>query len=199
MHTPNKIDTLDEALRVIFLEGAKDASDTADAEMQLILSSPADIAMSEDKKVLLMQKLNTVIASLSFGQLLQQAMQNLNVTEGVIAEKSKIPVSVVTDLKNDVIYPNNVPIVLFKNLLSALSLSFKPVETAIRKTFEILQSQVAVKNESPSGFSPAFRKGYYTSRESFTKISPKTDGKELFENKEALEKYLSRLNELMNS
>lgn len=198
MHTPNKIDTLDEALRVIFLEGAKDASDTADAEMQLILSSPADITMNEDKKALLMQKLNAVIASLSFGQLLQQAMQNLNVTEDIIAEKSKIPVSVVADLKNDAIYTNNVPIVLFKSLLSTLKLSFKPVEAAIRKTFEILQSQVAVRSDSPSGFSPAFRKGYYTSRESFAKNSPKADGKELFENKEALEKYLSRLSELMN-
>ena len=199
MHTPNKIDTLDEALRVIFLESAKDASDNADAEMQLILSSPVDIAMREEKKAMLIQKLNAVKASLSFGQLLQQAMLNLNVTEEVIAEKSKIPVSVVADLKNDAIYTNNVPIVLFKSLLSTLKLFFKPVETAIRKTFEILQSQVAVKDDSPSGFSPAFRKGYYTSRESFTKNSPKTDGKELFENKEALEKYLSRLNELMNS
>jgi hypothetical protein len=199
MHTQNKIDTLDEALRVIFLEGAKDAPETADAEMQLILSSPSDIAMSEDKKAMLIQKLNTVIVSFSFGQLLQQAMHNLNVTEEVIAEKSKIPVSVVADLKNDAIYTNNVPIVLFKNLLSALGLSFKPVETAMRKTFEILQNQVAVRGDNPSGFSPAFRKGYYTSRESFTKNSPKTDGKELFENKEALEKYLSRLNELMNS
>ena len=30
MDTPNKIDTRDEALRVIFLESAKDASGTAD-------------------------------------------------------------------------------------------------------------------------------------------------------------------------
>jgi hypothetical protein len=199
MDTPNKIDTLDEALRVIFLESTKDASGTADIEMQLILSSPADINMSDDKKVLLVQKLNTLISSLSFGQLLQQTMQNLNISEEVIAEKSKLPVDVINGLRGDTVYANNVPIVLFKSLLSALSLSFKPVETAIRKTFEILQSQVAVKNDNLSGFSPAFRKGYYTSRESFSKNSPKTDGKELFENKEALEKYLSRLNELMNS
>ncbi len=184
---------------MIFLESAKDASDTPEVEMQLILSSSAEITMNEDKKALLIQKLNAVIAPLSFGQLLHQAMQNMNANEDVIAEKSKIPVSVVEDLKNDAIYTNNVPIVLFKSLLSALNLSFKSVETSIRKTFEILQSQVVVKNDNQSGFSPAFRKGYYASRESFSKNSPKTDGKELFENKEALEKYLSRLDELMNS
>jgi hypothetical protein len=145
MHTQNKIDTLDEALRVIFLEGAKDAPETADAEMQLILSSPSDIAMSEDKKAMLIQKLNTVIVSFSFGQLLQQAMHNLNVTEEVIAEKSKIPVSVVADLKNDAIYTNNVPIVLFKNLLSALGLSFKPVKQLCVKHLKYCKTRLQLE------------------------------------------------------
>lgn len=199
MQTPNKIDTLDEALRLIFLESSKDASDTSDGEMQLILSSSVDVIMNEEKEALLIEKLNAVIAPSSFGQLLEEAMQNLNTTEEVVAAKSNVPVSVVAELKNDTIYTNNVPIVLFKSLLSALNLTFKPVESAIRKTFEILQSQIVVKNDNQSGFSPAFRKGYYTSRESLSKSSHKPDGKELFENKEALEKYLSRLNELMNS
>lgn len=198
MDTPNKIDTLDEALRVIFLESAKD-TEAAGVGMQLLLSSPVSVNMSNEKKTLLMQKLNAVITSLSFGQLLQQAMQNLNATDEIVSEKSKLPITVIADLKNDNIYTNNVPIVLFKGLLSALNLSFKPVEEAIRKTFEMLQSQVAMKSNNLSGFSPAFRKGYYTSRESLSKNAPNTDGKELFENKEALDKYLARLNELMNN
>lgn len=198
MDSPNKIDTLDEALRVVFLESAK-GTEEAGAEMQLLLTAPVSVSMSDEKKAFLIQKLNTVITSLSFGQLLQQVMGNLNITEEVVAEKSKLPVSVIVDLKNDTIYTNNVPIVFFKQLLLALNLSFKPVEEAIRKTFEMLQSQVSLKSSNLSGFSPAFRKGYYTSRESLSKNSPNTDGKELFENKEALEKYLTRLNELMNN
>ena len=200
MDTQNKIDTLDETLRVIFLESAKDVNISAsDKEMKLILFSSPNVLMTEDKKALLMQKLNALIASLSFGQLLQQAILNMNINDDAVAEKSNIPLSVIHDLRNDAIYTNNVPIVLFKNLLSVLNLSFTSVEAAIRKTFEVLQSQVAAKHNNLSGFSPAFRKGYYTSRETFSKNSPKSDGKELFENKEALEKYLTRLKELMNS
>jgi len=198
MDAPKKIDTLDEALRVIFLESAKD-TDAAGVGVQILLSSPVSVNMSDEKKALIIQQLNAVITSLSFGQLLQLAMQNLNTTDEVVAEKSKLPITVIADLKNDSIYTNNVPIVLFKGLLTNLNLSFKPVEEAIRKTFEMLQSQVGIKSNNFSGFSPAFRKGYYTSRELLSKNAPNTDGKELFENIEALDKYLARLNELMNN
>jgi hypothetical protein len=199
MNTPNKIDTLDEALRVIFLESAKETDAiNPEQEMNQILSS-ADFVMIGTKKTLMLEKLNAVSTSLSFGQLLQKAIVDLNTTEAVIAEKSSLPVEIIEKLKNDSIYTNNVPIKLFKNLVSFLNISFKAVEESVRKTFEILQSPAAAKSDSFSGFSPAFRKGYYASRESLKKNTPTTDGKELFENKESLEKYLSRLNELMNS
>lgn len=198
MDTQKKIDTLDEALRVIFLEGAKE-TDVAETEMQMLLSSPISVNMDNERKLALLQKLNSLAESLSFGQLLQQAMQYMGATEELIAEKVKLPISVIGELKNDTIYTNNVPIVFFKGLLSSLNISFKSAEAAIRKTFEMLQNQTTIKNNALSGFSPAFRKGYYTAKESFSKSSPNTDGKELFENKEALEKYLTRLSELMNS
>ena len=199
MNTPNKIDTLDEALRIIFLESAKEIDGVNPEQgMNQILSS-VDVVMNDTKKTLLLEKLNNIIVSLSFGQLLQQAMNNMNVNEVAAAEKSNLPISIIEDLKNDAIYTNNVPIKLFKNLISFLNISFKSVDKSVRKTFEILQSTASLKNDSFSGFSPAFRKGYYVSRELLTKNAPIADGKELFENKESLEKYLSRLNELMNS
>jgi len=195
----SKIDAFDEALRVIFLESAKEG-DVENLNMQMAIMLPStEIVMSDQKKDLLLQKLNAVITSLSFGQLLQQAMQTMGVSEALAAEKSSLPVNVIQDLKGDVIYTNNVPIKLLKNLLTVLNISFKSVEASIRKTFEMLQSQTFSKNDSFSGFSPAFRKGYFASRETFSNKTSKTDGKELYENKEALEKYLTRLNELMNS
>lgn len=199
MNTPNKIDTLDEALRVIFLESAKETDAlNSEQEMNQILSS-VDFVMSDVKKMLMLEKLNAVSTSLSLGQLLQRAIADLSTTDAVIAEKSNLPIEIIENLKNDSIYTNNVPIKLFKNLVSFLNISFKAVEESVRKTFEILQSPAVAKSDSFSGFSPAFRKGYYASRESLTKNTSATDGKELFENKESLEKYLSRLNVLMNN
>jgi len=199
MNTPNKIDTLDEALRVIFLESAKEGKDiNSEQEMKQILSS-ANFVMSDAKKNLLLEKLNAVSTSLSFGQLLQKVIIEMGINVVTVAEKSSLPVDIIESLKSDSLYTNNIPIKLFKNLVSFLNIPFKAVEESVRKTFEILQSPAAAKSDSFSGFSPAFRKGYYASRESLTKNTPATDGKELFENKESLEKYLTRLNELMNS
>lgn len=183
MNTPNKIDTLDEALRVIFLESAKETDAiNPEQEMNQILSS-ADFVMIGTKKTLMLEKLNAVSTSLSFGQLLQKAIVDLNTTEAVIAEKSSLPVKIIEKLKNDSIYTNNVPIKLFKNLVSFLNISFKAVEESVRKTFEILQSPAAAKSDSFSGFSPAFRKGYYASRESLKKILPQQTGKNYLKTK----------------
>ncbi len=200
MDIQNNIDALDEALKLIFLENPKESNvSSLEKEVEQLLSFSPVKTMAANKMALLIQKLNVVATSLTFGQLFQQALKKENLAEESIAEKIKLPIDVILELKMDNVYTNNIPIVLFRNLLSTLNLSFKSVETAIRKTFEVLQNQVEPRQSNLSGFSPAFRKGFYTSRESFSKNSHKTDGKELFENKEALEKYLIRLNELMNN
>jgi hypothetical protein len=103
----------------------------------------------------------------------------------------------IKDLQRDSIYPNNVPVVLFRKLLAALKISFQSAERAIRQTFEQLQSQSGVVFQA--GLSPAFKKGNFASRESLYKSAPPSDGKELFQNEEALNRYLNKLSELMNA
>ena len=119
--------------------------------------------------------------------------------EAVVAHESELPIEVIQDLKGDLVYTNNIPINLFRKLLSILNISFASAESAVRKTFEILQHQVSGRTNSYSGFNPTYRKGHLTSKEELLKNNSRSDGKELFENKEALDKYLLRLNELMNN
>lgn len=195
MKTQNIIDSLQEALRIIYLEGSKDATISSDKQMLFLQFS--DRQMSDTKKELLLKKLKDVMCSPSFGQLLHQSIQQMDLSDLLIAEKVKLPVTVIKELKEDAIYTNNVPIFFLKNLLVLLNLSFSSVEQAIRKTFDGLQSQGSMRIETYSAFSPAFRKGHYSSRESITENRMKADGKELFENKEALDKYLARLDNLM--
>lgn len=188
-------DGLDEALRIIYLETAKDQVDT-EKEMTYILASEG-VDMDPFRYQQLMEKLGAIINEQSFGKLLQQVIGNEQ-TDAQVAAAAQLPAQVIADLMEDTIYTNNVPIVLFRNLLVAFNISFRSAERAIRKTFDMLQSQDTIRKATLSGFNPAFRKGYYVSKESFVRNTPKSDGKELYENKEALEKYLSRLNELMN-
>ncbi len=197
METQNTIDSIQEALRIIYLEDAKEHLVSAEKQMSFLLSSQTQ--MKDDKKELLFEKLNDVMCSLTFGQLLQHRIQQLGISETLIAEKADLPVTVIKELQKDAIYTNNVPIVFLKKLLVQLNLSFASAERAIHKTFDSLQSQVMMKTTSCSGFSPAFRKGNDTSRQLITDSRMKIDGKELFENREALNKYLARLDNLMNN
>jgi hypothetical protein len=200
MSKEDKIDALDEALRLIYLESAKDMNTlNTNKEIQRILSHSGSSVMSSSKEALLLQKLQSLTTSLSFGQLFIQAIQKAGTNEQTIATEIGLPLKIIQELKSDSVYTNNVPIVLFKNLLSLLNISFKAAEQSVRKTFEILQSNSSLKQEALSVFSPAFRKGNYKSGESLSRSMLKTDGKELFENKESLDKYLFRLNELMNN
>lgn len=198
MDTQNKIDSLDEALRLIYLEAAKETDiQVSTKEIKYILSNDTTIQMSENRKKMLLERLKEVGVSLSFGQIVQKALDESN--EKSVLEKSNLPLEVLNELKRDSIYTNNVPIIFLKNLLSILNIPFSTAEAAIKKTFEMLQRQDSIKQNDCSVFSLAYRKGYYNSRESMNRNTSKSDGKELFENKESLEKYLKRLSELMSN
>lgn len=194
MNTQNKVDALDEALRIIYLEGAKE-SDEAVSEMKYIMSLPVTKEMTGGKKSELITKLGAAMNSLSLGQVIQTAMANVNLSDEQLAASASLPASVLTGLKEDKIYTNSVPIMFFKKLLNSLNIHTAAATQAIRKTLEILQSQ-KVTEQSFSGFRPAFRRGIHSS-ESMAQNIIEPDGKDLFENKEAMENYITRLEELM--
>src|SRR5689334_5149475 len=98
----NKIDTLDEALRIICLENSKeDDASVSSKNLTQILSYSAAVEMDSDKKDLMLQKLQTLLKSLSFGQLIAQAIQDSKIDEETAAAKIGLPIEVVRDLKND--------------------------------------------------------------------------------------------------
>jgi hypothetical protein len=83
----------------------------------------------------------------------------------------EFPEDVLEQLKADSFWPNSVPIIVFKNMLRHLGIGFAEAEKAIWVTYEILEKKKPAK-----------------------RLYTKSD---LWECKEALAKYLSRLKELM--
>lgn len=191
-----KVDVLDEGLRVLSFE--RTLNEIPGKELSLILSASPAIEMPEARKQQLLTKLGALINTPSLGQVLQQQLSASAVTADELASNVKLPAKVVADLLTDTIYTNNVPIVLFKNLLSYLNVSFLTAEKGIRKTFEMLQSKLSPDNPG-YGLQPTFRSGLFMSKaENALPLLKATDGKELYENKEAIEKYINRLSELLN-
>lgn len=192
----DNIEIMDEALRILVLERASNA-EHVDQEMSMILSNDSLLDMPSAKKEMLFAALNDIVTTPSLGQVIQEKLQQMNITSAQLSDTVKLPVQVIDRLTSDDLYTNNVPIVLFKNLLNYLNIKFSAAEKCIRKTFELLQSKV-FNHDANIALTPAFRNSLYTSKSITVPSQRATDGKELFENSEAMEKYLNRLRELLN-
>lgn len=196
MDNDNQIDPLEEIMRVMYLDQVRTMN--AD-ELQLELSRIQDSnqgTTASDKKEMMIARLSAVMMQPSFGQLIQKAIEEKHLHEEMLTEKTGLSSLVIGELKSDTVYPNNVPIQLFKKLVIALGLPFSSVKNAVLKTFEELKHQASLRDFT--GYSPAYRKGYLRAGNDQTRKDHYDDGKELFENEEALNKYLNRLEELMN-
>lgn len=196
----HQIDIHDEALRITYLDHARSwGADTVTPLASTVFNLQPSVAMKVEKRQLLLGRLQDVMEALSFGELLDASIQKSGLSEQVLAEQSGLAQNVIRELREDAVYANSVPVMFFKNLLSALHIAAKPARQAINKTFEILQHQVLNHPQIVSALAPAYRKGYYVSRESAIKKAAASDGRELFENKEALDRYLDCLEELMDA
>lgn len=87
-----------------------------------------------------------------------------------------IPADIFEQLKNDNFWPNSIPIYCFRNMMRLLNISILSVVPAIYETVKILEEKKKTESE------PNFR------------IDTRSD---LWECKEAVDRYVSRLSELI--
>jgi hypothetical protein len=201
MPNSNSKHAFDEALRIFWLEHAREAdSNISEKELQLIFSSTNDaLEMSEAKRDELVNKLFDTVKSASLGQLVTEAMEAKGIKQQALAKATKVPAYIIKGLKADSVFPNNIPVLLLKNLLVMLEISFQKVERAILKTFEIMKRNEYINPGLITTVS--FRNGQNDTNEfPFLRGSTaRPDGRELYENKESLQKYISKLKELMET
>lgn len=189
-------DIIDEALKIKYLERADMFSDEdVDKEIARIEALPIKANLTSAKESLLISKLSELMAVESLGQTILHKLTELKLTIEVLSKTTQVPVDVVQALIKDDIYINNVPIQLFKRLAEELKLSFLTIEHSVKKTLQLLAEKNQASDLTPQ---PAFRKGFSHSRNSSGQSSKKTDGRELYENEESMEKYIARLKELMH-
>jgi hypothetical protein len=197
MKDQNKIDSLDEALRILYLDMIEDyPSPQLSRDLSRLISIEKGPIASEKEEQLIKQ-LYSIMTEISFGQLFQQKIVEKGVNEAELAGATGLAADVINDLKNDTIYPNNIPIRLFKELIFVLQLPFASVKSAVLKTFNILKGEDSFDQSMPGGLVPTYRKGYSADVSELKRKDSVMGGKAHFENEEALNKYLTRLEELM--
>jgi hypothetical protein len=196
MTDQNKINTMDEALRVLWLENSQSADfNISENELELILASDDVLQMDQQKQCQLIDKLFNTIKSISLGELISEAFKSKALSEEAVAQETRLPMKVIEELKTDSVFPNNIPVLLLKGLFNNLDISYKAAEQSILKTFEIMRKKKFI-NLEPGYATMAFRKSGNDIKGSLISRN-KVDGSELYENKDALVKYLSKLEDLM--
>ena len=186
MSTDKKYDIIDSVLSSRFL--AEDGFDN----IKSVLSSNYDVQIDSNKRTKVLNRLIELAEKPTFGSLLSQiavaSVQNVAKNVGISEDQLE-------KIYRDEILINRIPIARLKVFLETLQLKFEKAKEAIIRTSEILSTQSkAVSLDQKMGV--AFRKKMSDSTGS---ISWGSDFKsDLFDNKEALNKYLNKLNELMS-
>lgn len=112
--------------------------------------------------------------SKTVGKIITEAINLHELVPETVEKVLGFPNGYIRKIMNDEIYTNSVPIILFKNLLLSLHISFCDIEPAFILTYKLLKS-----------------------KETDEDLNKKPPHYMLWENEEALYKYTSRLKELM--
>ena len=101
MDSDNKVDRFDEIMRTIFLDQVKSMEVEQLQQELLNVQSGNSSNVPPDYKERTMIRLTAMMRQLSFGQLLQEAMQQQNVAEPLLVEQSGLTPSVIDELRSD--------------------------------------------------------------------------------------------------
>ncbi len=191
-----KLNSLDELLRIYWLESAKELNHgLTSKELKLILEQKQSVSMPRNRYYDLIEKLHDKVSNISLGKVITQAIEEKKLTDNHVLEATAIPLDVIKDLKTDEIFTNTIPVMLLKKLFEFLSITFDKAEHAILTTYEI----VTRKNMTPENNISivTYSRRENSSSDGALRIGGRLERKQLYENKESLEMYMRKLKELM--
>lgn len=193
-----KIDAVDEALKLTYLSGDTEQSDPLDAGVQLsyILKSDYPVQMPDKLSAKMVDELYEKLAVDSLGILLENALKVTAIATEELAVEASLPASTIELLKEDAILANSIPVMSFLYLLHKLNIPFHKVEEAIHKTFELLKNEAAFSQTAMGGLQLAYRRRNVRTSHFIHSKTGNSERQYLFQNKEALNKYVRRLGEL---
>lgn len=195
MHNPTIINSLEEALRIIWLQNSQ-VSDLDEKELQDYIFSENDpVVMHEIRKEELLNRLFENVNSPSLGTLIKEIIATGKIADDALAAETKIPLPVLNQLAEDEISPGSIPLLLLRSLLLKISLPFRSAQAAILKTFDLLQRQQFL-DLTGKQYQPSFRRGS-DKDDKQQGDRAKSSKKNLLESKESLQRYLAKLEELM--
>ena len=197
-----KIDAIDEALKFAYLDADTEQNNPVNPLEQLnyIITTDYPVQLSAKSSSSMIDKLYEKLAVDSLGILLINAFKENNIKTEELATEVSLPLSIIEQLKDDSILANSIPVISFKNLVKKLQIPFDKVELAINKTFHLLKNETSFSPSVINSLQLSYRRrSDKTVSSVLSKKAGKSEKQFLFQNEEALNKYLKRLGELYES
>lgn len=191
-----KIDPIEEALKLSYLNANSIDSST---ELNHIIQSKYSVEIPSDKASKMINSLYEKLAVDSLGTLISKSIEIRKANISEIAIESSLPVSTLEQLQADLILANSIPVISFKNLLKRLQIPLDKAKEAIAKTFHILKSDLSFSPATVNSMRLSYKSRNAKSLTVFASKANKAENQFLFQNEEALNKYLNRLTELYNN
>lgn len=185
----NTLDPIEEAIKLLDFTPSDEKLDII---IHKIMTTEYSHTFSLEKEDKMLQRLYKV-AHATLGAVLQDAITEKNIAIEPLAEKTGIPENILKSLLTDSIYITNVPIKLFKTLISYLQVPFDTIQKGVEETVRGLQLTFVPIETS---LSMTFKRK--PDKMSFEERNQVQTGRGLFENEEAVSLYLNRLKELLN-
>lgn len=173
-------------------------SSTIDKEAEIAFSSSYPMTLSEDKQSALLSSLSKSLSLDTLGTLVNKGISNANPSSEELHLKTGLTPSLIEAVKNDMVFTNSIPVKSLIKLLKYLGVSIENALAAIERTYEKLSAESRMFLSVPASTQPSFRKGVTGMDTGIDVTRLKSDESYLYQNREALGKYTSRLVELYN-
>lgn len=200
-NTNIKVDAIDEALKFAYLSADTEQNNIVNSSEQLnyIIDTDYQVELSDELALKMIGKLYEKLAVDSLGILLTNTLKDSNMKTKDLATEVSLPVVTIEQLKEDTILANSIPVISFKNLLKKLQIPFDKAEQAINKTFHMLKNEASFSPSVIGSLQLSYRRRNASTASAFNTKTSKSERQYLFQNEEALNKYLKRLGELYES
>lgn len=193
-----KIDPIDEALKLTSIQNeVKNDQDSEGLTLLNIVNTEYTNVPSDEECERMIDKLYQKLSVDSLGVLITNTISRVSsVNIEKLSSETGLPVLTIEQLQSDRILANSVPVIQFRNLLRQLQIPFDKAERAIQKTFQVLKNEYILSPASLGHAKLSYRRKSVAVPSSMNVKSGHPESWYLFQNEEALQKYLKRLNDL---
>jgi hypothetical protein len=171
---------------------------TLDKEAEVVFSTQYSATLPEAKIEALVSSLAQNLSKETLGSLIASSLEVKNTPIVELQQKTGLTPSLLEAIKNDMVFTNSIPIKSLVKLLKFLELPLDKVKSSIEQTFNRLNTENKILFSVPPSTQPSFRKGAEGNNFGSDLLRLKSDESYLYQNKDALDKYTTRLTELFN-